>query len=201
MIEVASFVGPSYAGKSTLVEGVAARLAEAGLTADVIKKDEVIHALGRERHGDNDRTGGYSMIDLLRYGPLPSAELHAHMNEAIHLSLSLGHIALLEGGTRTRKAQAETLRDIMLDDDGLRIFLLNLPFRDVIRRARWRRAESGRYDDLLPIAASKLASQYLRDRSPDAPQPTDPDVTVLDARQESTTLIDEVTHMILDSRA
>lgn len=201
MIEVASLLGVSYTGKSTLAEGLVSRLAHEGITADVIKKDEAMKAVGRERYGSDDKTGGYSIKGFLKHGEVPAHELHAFMNEQIRTSLDLGHIAILEGGTRTRTAQAETLRDIELDEDGLRIFMLELPFSDVLKRARGRRKESGRYDDRLPVALAKLYGQYKGLRSPDAPQIEDIDVMVLDASLPTTELVEVTANQILESRS
>lgn len=201
MIEVVSVVGLSYTGKSTLVEGVVERLSLEGIEADIIKKDDAMKALGQERYGAEDPTGGYSISGYLKHGQIPSSELHAWMNKKIGASLELGHVVLLEGGTRTRTAQAETLNNIELADDGLRIFMLNLPFRNIIQRARQRRRESGRYDDLLPVALSKLYGQYRGANSSDAPQPADPDVSVLDATRHPEELIEVVANEIFESRA
>ncbi len=199
MIQVASLLGVSYTGKSTLAEGIVSRLAHEGVTADVIKKDEAMKAVGVERYGSNDKTGGYSIKGFLKHGEIPAHELHAFMNGQIRTSLDLGHIAILEGGTRTRTAQSETLHDIELDEDGLRIFMLELPFREVLKRARSRRNESGRYDDRLPIALAKLYGQYKGLRSPDAPQIGDIDVSVLDASLQTTELAEITTKEILES--
>jgi len=182
MLEVVSLLGPSGSGKSTLAEALVPRLADRGITADVIKKDEALKAIGRERYGDDDQSAGYSIAGFLRHGQIPSHELHGWMNQQVKASLAAGHLAILEGGTRTRTAQAETLEGLELDHDGLRIFMLDLPFRDVIGRIRQRRKESGRYDDFLPVASAKLLGQYRGMQSADAVQPIDPDVTVLDAR-------------------
>lgn len=182
MIEVVSLLGVSYTGKSTLAEGVVTGLAEVGVCADIIKKDEAMRALGRERYGEYDKSGGYSVKGFLRYGEIASQDLHLWMNKQIEVSRELGHLVILEGGTRTRTAQSETLRGIELDEGGLRIFLLQLPFRSVLERARQRRRQAGRYDDMLPVAAAKLYGQYKGLHSNDTPKPDDLDVTVLDAR-------------------
>lgn len=200
MIEVASLLGVSYTGKSTLAEGLLSRLANEGLTADVIKKDEAMKSLGREHYGSDDKTGGYSIKGFLKHGEMPAHLLHAFMNGQIRTSLDLGHIAILEGGTRTRSAQAETLQGIELDEDGLRIFMLDLPFRDVLSRALNRRRESRRYDDRLPIALSKLYGQYKGIHSQNAPQIGDFDVTVLDAKLPTTDLVEVTANQILESR-
>lgn len=112
MIEVASFLGLSYTGKSTLAEGVATRLSNEGIVADIVKKDEAMKAVGRERYGDNDSSGGYSIKGFLKHGEIPSKDLHSWMNKRISESRELGHLVLLEGGTRTRSAQAETLVEL-----------------------------------------------------------------------------------------
>src|SRR4051812_15911360 len=104
MIEVASLLGVSYSGKSTLAEGVVARLAAEGVTADVIKKDAALKALGKERFGQDDQSGGYSIKGFFKHGAIPSAELHSWMNRHVQASHELGHVVLLEGGTRTRAA-------------------------------------------------------------------------------------------------
>lgn len=201
MIEVASFVGVSYTGKSTLTEGVAERLQLEGIGTVIIKKDTAMKVLGQERYGIDDTTGGYSIKGFLRHGQIPSADLHSWMNKQIASSLQMGHVALLEGGTRTRSAQAETLEGITLDEDGLRIFLMDLPFGEVIKRARKRRQQSRRYDDMLPVALAKLHGQYRGAHSPDAPQEHDADVTVLDAMRQPEELVDAVVREILESRA
>jgi adenylate kinase family enzyme len=201
MIEVVSFVGVSYTGKSTLAEGVADRLGLEGVGAEIIKKDDAMRELGQERYGDDDATGGYSIKGFLRHGQIPSTELHTWMSGKISATLEMGRVALLEGGTRTRTAQAETLEGITLDDDGLRIFLMDLPFKEIIRRARKRRQQSGRYDDMLPVALAKLLGQYRGNRSPDAPQVDDTDVTALDASLHPEKLVDVVVNEILGSRA
>jgi adenylate kinase family enzyme len=201
MIEVVSLLGVSYSGKSTLAEALVSRLEPEGITVDVIKKDEALRALGRERYGSDDETGGYSIKGFLKHGEVPARELHSYMNEQLKNSLSLGHIAILEGGTRTRSAQAETLSGVELDEDGLRIFLLKLPFREVLKRARDRRKESGRYDDRLPVALAKLYSQYQGMRSTDAPKTNDVDVTVLDASLPTAELVEITAIEILASRA
>lgn len=200
MIKVASLLGVSYTGKSTLANGLVPRLAQEGIVVDVIKKDEALKALGRERYGSTDKTGGYSISGFLRHGQIPSSELHAWMNQRIKTSIELGHMAILEGGTRTRTAQAETLHNIELDEDGLRIFLLEIPFKDVLKRARGRRQESGRYDDRMPIALAKLYGQYKGMRSPDAPQTTDLDVTALDASLSTEELVEITANQIFESR-
>lgn len=182
MIKVASLLGVSYSGKSTLAEGVVNRLAANGVGADVIKKDAALRVLGREKYGDDDKSGGYSITGFLRQGGIPPQELHAWMNQEVRASLSLGRVVILEGGTRTRAAQAETLQGIELAEDDFRIFMLQLPFKDVLHRARLRRRQQGRYDDTLLVAAAKLYGQYQGMHSDNAPQPGDPDVIPLDAR-------------------
>lgn len=99
MIEIASLLGVSYTGKSTLAEGLVNRLAQVGIAADVIKKDAALKAIGQQRYGDNEKSGGYSIFGFLKHGQIPSSELHTWMNERIQESLELGHIAILEGGT------------------------------------------------------------------------------------------------------
>ncbi len=200
MIKVASLLGVSYSGKSTLAEGLAANLAKRDIAADIIKKDDALKALGRERYGENDNTGGYSIRGFLRHGPIPSSELHAWMNTQISKSLELGHIAILEGGTRTRTAQAETLKNIELDENELRIFMLQLPFREVIHRSRQRRSETERYDDRLPVVFAKLYGQYRGLRSDDAPKVSDPDVVGLNASLPTDELVDIVTNHIVEPR-
>lgn len=200
MIEIVSLLGTSYSGKSTLAEGLVADLAEDDIPADVIKKDEALKVLGRERYGEDDASGGYSIKGFLKHGQIPSSELHAWMNTQIKSSLALGRIAILEGGTRTRTAQAETLKDIELDEDGLRIFMLQLPFREVIRRVRKRREEAKRYDDQLLIALAKLYSQYKGLRSDDVPKIGDADVVGLDATLPPAQLVKIVSGHITESR-
>lgn len=200
MIEVVSLLGVSYTGKSTLAECLVPRLSQEGIVADIIKKDEAMRAIGHKRHGSDDRTGGYSIKGFLRHGQIPQHELHAFMNTQIRASLDLGHLAILEGGTRTRVAQAETLNNIELDEDGLRIFMLELPFLDVIKRAKLRRKDSGRYDDRLPIASAKLYGQYMGLHSSDAPKIEDIDVRVLDANLPTVDLVEIVNGEILKSR-
>jgi predicted kinase len=199
MIEIASLLGVSYTGKSTIAEGVVARLANEGVEAGIVKRDEAMKALGRERYGEADASGGYSIKGFLRHGKIPSSELYGWMNQQIKASRELGRVVLLEGGTRTRTAQAETLRDLEIDEENFRIFMLQLPFKDVIGRARRRRQESGRYDDILPVAAAKLVGQYRGIHSADAPQPTDEDVTVLDASRPASELIEVVANEILET--
>jgi adenylate kinase family enzyme len=199
MIEVVSFLGVSYSGKSTLAEGVVDRLHAEGIGADIIKKDSAMRALGEERYGTDDSTGGYSISGFLKHGQIPSGELHAWMNKEVRNSIEHGNIVLLEGGTRTRTAQAETLKDIELGGDGLRIFMMNLPFSKVVERARKRRREDGRYDDMLPVAMAKILGQYRGIRSADAPQPADPDVRVLDANRHPSKLVEIVTNEIMGS--
>lgn len=198
MIEVASFLGVSYTGKSTLAEGVVSRLAYESIHVDVIKKDAAMKALGRERYGEDDESGGYSIKGFLKHGEIPSTDLHAWMNKQVRLSRELGHVVILEGGTRTRSAQAETLHDIELGEGDFRIFMLQLPFREVLGRARQRRRETGRYDDMLPVAAAKLYGQYRGLSSDDAPQPNDIDVTVLDASLAPDRLVEIVAGEILE---
>ncbi len=201
MIEIASLLGVSYTGKSTLANGLVGRLAHEGLTADVIKKDEALKVLGRKRYGNSDKSGGYSVIGALKHGQIPSRELHGWMNERIHESLDLGHIAILEGGTRTRTAQQETLSGLEITGDRLGIFMLQLPFREVVHRARQRRHELGRYDDMLPVAVAKLVGQYRGSHSDDAPQFGDSNVIPLDASLSPAELVDITASHILSSRS
>lgn len=200
MIEVVSLLGISYSGKSTIAEALQDRLDDEGLETDIIKKDQAMRALGEERYGKDDRSGGYSISGFMRNGQIASSELHNWMNQKIRTSLELGHIAILEGGTRARTAQAETLEGIDLDEDGLRIFMLELPLREILSRARKRRQESGRYDDMLPVALAKLYGQYKGIHSPDAPQTSDPDVRVLDASMPTGKLVEIVSEDIIRSR-
>lgn len=201
MIEVVSLVGVSYSGKSTLAEAVKERLGDEDLEADIIKKDDAMKAIGSKRYGSSDTTGGYSIRGFLRHGQVPSSELHEWMNGRVSSCLELGKVAILEGGTRTRSAQAETLNNIELDEDGLRIFMLDLPFQEVLSRARQRRQVSGRYDDLLPVALAKLYGQYRGIHSEDAPQPDNLDVTVLDASLPIHDLASIVSDEIVSSRS
>lgn len=198
MIEVASLLGVSYTGKSTLAEGVVSRLADEGVYADVIKKDAAMKALGRERYGEDDASGGYSIKGFLKHGEILSSDLHAWMNKQVKASRNLGHVVILEGGTRTRTAQAETLSGIELDEGDFRIFMLQLQFKEVLGRARLRRRETGRYDDMLPVAAAKLYGQYRGLHSEDAPQPDDLDVSVLDASLTPNRLVEIVVNEILE---
>lgn len=156
-------------------------------------------ALGQERYGAEDNTGGYSVSGFLRHGQIPSSELHAWMNMQVSTSLDLGHVAILEGGTRTRAAQAETLKGIELEDDGLCIFMLQLPFKEVVRRSRQRRRETERYDDRLPVVLAKLYGQYSGLRSDDAPRIGDSDVVGLNASLPTTELTEIVSARILKS--
>lgn len=199
MIEVVSLLGVSYSGKSTLAEGLASRLAYEGIAADIIKKDAALRTIGQERYGEDDHSGGYSILGAIKHGgQIPSTDLHAWMNKQVHASLERGHKVILEGGTRTRTAQAETLSGIEVGENGLRIFMLELPFREVIHRSRLRRQESGRYDDRLPIALGKLYGQYKGMRSPDAPQSSDPDVVSLDATLPPEELVEIAANHILE---
>ena len=199
MIEVASLLGMSYTGKSTLASTLLPRLADEGIIADVIKKDDAVRAFGRERYGEDDATGGYSITGFLRRGQVPQHELHAWMNRQVRSSLELGHIAILEGGTRTRTAQAETLADIELDPEGLRIYMLELPLPEMLRRARQRRKETNRYDDRLPVALAKLYGQYRGINSADAPRAEDLDVSVLDASLPTVEIAEIVANEIFES--
>ena len=122
MIEIASFVGVSYTGKSTLAEGVVTRLANEGIVVDIVKKDDAMKAVGHERYGENDSSGGYSIKGFFKHGEIPPRDLHEWMNRRVTESRELGHVVLLEGGTRTRTAQAETLSGIELDEGDFRIF-------------------------------------------------------------------------------
>ena len=198
MIEIASFVGVSYTGKSTLAEGVVTRLANEGIVVDIVKKDDAMKAVGHERYGENDSSGGYSIKGFFKHGEIPPRDLHEWMNRRVTESRELGHVVLLEGGTRTRTAQAETLSGIELDEGDFRIFMLQLPFREVLRRAKQRREQTGRYDDMLPVVAAKLYGQYKGLRSSDAPQPSDLDVTVLDASLAPAQLVEITANEILE---
>lgn len=75
--------------------------------------------------------------------------------------------------------------------------MLQLPLREVIKRARQRREQSGRYDDMLPVAAAKLFGQYRGLHSDDAPQLNDPDVVVLDASLAPAVLVEATVSEIL----
>ena len=200
MIEVASLLGVSYTGKSTLAEGVVDRLADESIVADIVKKDEAMKALGRERYGEDDKSGGYSINGFFRHGEISSHDLHDWMNKQVKASKELGHVVILEGGTRTRASQAETLEGIELDEGDFHIFMLHLPFREVLLRAKQRRQVTGRYDDLLPVAAAKLYGQYKGLRSSDAPQLSDYDVTILNASLAPTQLVGIVASGILEPK-
>jgi adenylate kinase family enzyme len=197
-IKIASVSGVSFTGKSTLATGIVERLEVAGVQADVVRKDDAMRALGRQRYGDDDQTGGYSIRGALKHrGVIPSSELHGWMNERVQASRALGHTVLLEGGTRTRTAQAQTLDGVELGPGEFHIFMLQLPFHRVLQRAYQRMREDDRYDDGLLVAGVKLAGQYWGARSSDAPQPTDPDVTVLNARLPSAQLAEITAARIL----
>lgn len=200
MIEVVSLLGVSYSGKSTLAAELVTTLAPYGIEADMIKKDEAMRALGRERYGEDDQTGGYSAVGTLLHGRTPPSELHAYMNEKVRASLEAGHLPILEGGTRTRSAQAETLAGIKLSDDGLHIFMMQLPLREVWRRSKLPRDGSDRYDDKKYIAPFKLLGQYRGMRSEDAPRIDDRDVTLLDAMLPTAEQARFVTGVVLRSR-
>lgn len=200
MIEVVSLLGFSYTGKSTLAAGLVAELALEGISADIIRKDEGRKLIGYEKYGEDDNTGGYSISGFLKRGQIPTQELHAWMNKQIRSSLELGRLVVLEGGTRTRTAQAETLHGIELGEDALRIFMLHLPFSEIMRRARRRRQETGRYDDQLLVAAAKLYGQYRGICSEDALHPGDTDVMVLDASLPVLDLVAITRDYILESR-
>jgi adenylate kinase family enzyme len=200
MIEVASLLGVSYSGKSTLAESLVPRLAEVGIGADIIKKDTAVHAIGADYYGLGADASGYSIRGFMRRGQIPPSELHAWMNARVKESIALGNIAILEGGTRTRSAQAETLAGLELDNDGLAIFMLQLPFTEVLHRAKQRRKDSERYDDILPIALAKLQSQYRGTWSSNAPRISDPDVFPLNAELSPSILSEQVVERILASR-
>lgn len=197
MIRVASIVGYSYSGKSTAAEMTCERLGEAGVDADIIKKDDAFSALGRERYGEGDTTGGYSITGSLLHGTIPPAELHAYMNARVSETLEAGKVAILEGGTRTRHDQAETLAGIQLEPGEFGIFLLQVPWRELLKRSRLRRANSGRYDDQLVVAAAKLAGQFMGRRKQDSPRPGDADVFLLDGMQSPADLASAMTRRIL----
>ena len=198
MLEIVSILGPSYSGKSNLAESVTQELLHRNIPADIIKKDDAIKAHGREHYSEEDSTGGYSVLGAIRRGELPTSNAHEWMNDKIKRSRDLGHIAILEGGTRTRKAQAETLERIDFDDDNFRIFMLELPFKEVLARAKERRKQSGRYDDGLLVASGKILSQYVKSNSADAVRPNDSDVTLLDATLSPDKLTEIVVKEILD---
>lgn len=198
MIEVVSLLGTSYTGKSTLANGIAETLNGIGIKVDIVKKDDAFRALGTERYGDNDDSGGYSIRGFLKHGAIPSSDLHAEMNKEILRSRELGRVVILEGGTRTRTAQAQTLRGVDTNLDNFRIFMLELPIIQVIQRARQRRSESGRYDDMLPVAVAKLYGQYRGIRSADAPKLDDPDVIAFDARLKPEVLVKKAVSEILN---
>jgi hypothetical protein len=197
-IKIASFLGVSFTGKSMLTTGLVERLGAEGVQADVVKKDDAMRVLGRQRYGDGDQTGGYSILGALKHrGVIPPGELHGWMNKQVKTSRDLGHTVLLEGGTRTRTAQAQTLEGVDLGPGEFHIFMLQLPLHRVLQRARQRMREDDRYDDSPFVAGVKLAGQYWGARSSDAPQPTDPDVTVLNARLPSAQLVEITAARIL----
>ncbi len=77
---------------------------------------------------------------------------------------------------------------------------MNLPFREVLQRAKQRRIETSRYDDRLPVVAAKLYGQYRGLHSPDAPHLGDPDVTLLDASLATPELVEITVSQILEPK-
>ncbi len=180
MIEIASFVGPSGCGKSTLTENVSDLLVEQGHESVIIKKDDAIRALSMERHGDE--LAYFSWHNQLDSDRIVSADLHGYMNGLIYEALSDDKFVMLEGGTRTRKSQGETLEGINPARINTTIFLMQLPFRVTARRLMERRATGERDDDTLTTITAKLIGQYMRPLiSQDSPRIGDSDVIGLDA--------------------
>jgi thymidylate kinase len=198
MIRVSSLLGPSGVGKSTAAEGTRKILEGAGHTVQIIKKDDAIRELSTDRFGQDKPFGAFSAKGLAGSDRISQADLHRHMNKQIRSALDGGSLVMLEGGTRTRKAQRETLSGVEISDDEFRIFMMQLPFREVIKRLRRRRANGGREDDKLPIIGAKLAGQYLRPRlSSDAPRIGDADVILIDSAQHPSEVSAAIARRIL----
>jgi adenylate kinase family enzyme len=194
MIEIISLLGVSGSGKSTLANGLSARLTEIGHEVDVVKKDEAIKVLA-EKMGST----AFSAETVVGPKKITQSDLHAYMNAQIKQALEERKVVILEGGTRTRKAQAETLDGVDLDRHPFGIVMLKLPFREVIERLKQRRAEEDRSDDTYPVIIGKLAGQYLRPiLSTDAPSQRDADVWAVDATLPRSELVEDVLDHILE---
>jgi hypothetical protein len=169
-------------------------------TVKIIKKDDAIRELSTDRFGQDEAFWCFfGLKELAGSDRISQADLHRHMNTQIRSALDDGVIlVMLEGGTRTRKAQRETLSGVEISDDEFRIFMMQLPFREVIKRLRRRRANGGREDDKLPIIGAKLAGQYLRPRlSSDAPRIGDADVILIDSAQHPSEVSAAIARRIL----
>jgi thymidylate kinase len=198
MIRISSLLGPSGVGKSTAAEGTRKILESTGHTVKIIKKDDAIRELSSARFGPDEPFGAFTVKGVAGSDRISQADLHRHMNTQIKSALDDGNLVLLEGGTRTRKAQRETMSGVLISDEEFRIFMMQLPFREVIKRLRERRSNGDREDDRLPIIGAKLAGQYLRPiLSSDAPRVGDSDVIPIDAAQHPNDISAEIARRIL----
>ena len=199
MLRIASLVGYSGSGKSTLAQGIDDRMSSMGYSVSIVKKDEAIQAISTEKYGDTHPFGAFSLKGLVGANRTSQHDLHNFMNQSIHEDLTNHDLVILEGGTRTRTAQNETLSGIDTEEFNFGIFLMQIPFREIIARLHARRTESNRIDDTYPILFGKLAGQWIRPLlSNDVPRPTDQDVTYLDATLPVERLADLATEIILN---
>lgn len=188
MKAVVSLLGPSGSGKSTLAGNLATRFLDDGMSAAVIKKDEAIQKLSLERF--NRAWVGYTPLRAMLPGRFDESELHAEMNGRLLRAQDAGYdIAILEGGTRTPKAKAETLAG--LEDVPFGLIVMDIPLREIRQRLIQRRHnEAGRSDDAFPLMLCKLLGQYTKTFTTGAGMHDTPGAMVVDATQPPQELAD-----------
>ena len=144
MLRIVSLLGPSGSGKSTLGENLTAALAERGVLATTIKKDDAIREISIDKFGPAQPFGAFSLKGLFGSEKISSTDLHRHMNARILSALAINNVVILEGGTRTRDAQAETLAGIDLAQVPFGIMLLQISPLQVMQRLLERRRQAER---------------------------------------------------------
>lgn len=200
MLEVVSLVGSSGSGKSSISSALSERLDDNHIDSVVISKDQVRADIGRERYGVDDHSKGYSIPRAIIGQSIDVRDLRIEMNRRVRAALEIGKLVILEGGTRTRGALAETLQCVDISDGQLGIYLLTVPTTVAVKRLRQRRRDGYRYDDQLVIQAAKLTGQWLGLRAHDAVHPNDSDVQILDALRPVADSVEFIARDVLLSR-
>ncbi|KKU49276.1 hypothetical protein A3H10_04205 [Candidatus Uhrbacteria bacterium RIFCSPLOWO2_12_FULL_46_10] len=174
---IVSLLGLTASGKSTVTGLLTKTFEEEGVSCTVIKKDDAIRRLARERFGERQEWRGYAPVR--GFG---EQDVNAEINREILQVLGKAKVIFLEGGTRTRRSLATTLHGVEGQAD-YRIIKFDVSPLEIMRRLAGRRRRTKRIDDALPLAFFKLVGQYIRPLLTDAPSRRDHDVEVVDANQ------------------
>lgn len=184
---IMSLVGLTASGKSTAAVALKShweRVAPREYPVVIIKRDEIMRRLARERFGERFEWIAYTPLSCLRFRARDvydaiNAEIQRHYRSPGRPPTAL---IILEGGTRTHAACRRTLYGTRFAD--VRLVYFEISPGPLWQRIKSRRAQiNRRFDDLAPIMAGKLLMQFWASHRPGAVRPGDLGVVSVDASE------------------